>query len=216
MTSRRTAEVQVTGRPTGTRAWRSHVAAELGGWDAGPAVRLDFVIAPSHWVDLDTLAHTTLQGLRDAGALRPRFAGLEELTATKRHGEPLGVRIAAAKAPKPPAESLMEAAAPVVPRVGDRDSKRAWRDVLSAAWGERPPLTTQVWVELSLPVRGALPARVEVVLDALEPVLGRDPRGRARQEFFPNDDRIVWLRVRRAASGPPRRLRLGGVRTAAE
>ncbi|MDQ3276200.1 MAG: hypothetical protein M3Q39_14545, partial [Actinomycetota bacterium] len=50
---------------------------------------------------------------------------------------------------------------------------------------------------------------LEVVLDALEPVLGRDPRGRQWQAFFPNDHRVVWLRVLRAADGPAVRLRLG-------
>ncbi|MDP9405978.1 MAG: hypothetical protein M3O86_05160, partial [Actinomycetota bacterium] len=68
--------------------------------------------------------------------------------------------------------------------------------------------------DVALCSAGALLSPLEVVLDALEPVLGRDQRGRDWQEFFPNDHVVTWLRVRRVARGPALTLRLGVVPTA--
>lgn len=67
---------------------------------------------------------------------------------------------------------------------------------------------------MALGVPGSLFGPLEVVLDALEPILGRDPRGRDWQEFFPNDDRITWLRVRRTQpSAKPLSLAIGSITT---
>ncbi len=63
-----------------------------------------------------------------------------------------------------------------------------------------------MWADVALHGGGSLLGPLEVTLDALEPVLGRDPRGRDWQEFFPNDHVIGWLRVRachaRAGAAP--------------
>ncbi len=172
---------------------------------------MEFVLPPRYWVDLDTLMETTAQGLRDAGALAPRYAGLDVVVATKRFGPTPGATITAfaardldGAAPSTPVLSVDHDA---VPRPGHRDRKRAWRERLEQAWG-KPPLQGHVWADVTLDVPGSLLAPVEVVLDALEPVLGRDPRGRDWQEFFPNDDRIEWLRVRRR-HGVALRLEMG-------
>lgn len=51
------------------------------------------------------------------------------------------------------------------------------------------------WVWIQTRDRRSLEALMKPVIDGLEPLLGRDPRGRLR--FVPNDHLIVWLRVTR-------------------
>lgn len=171
------------------------------------------MLRPGKWVDLDTLTESTARGLRDAGAIPPRYHGLDALVATKRFASPTGVTVRHAtdqeRSGPPPGEVEIDAHHTVVPRPGNRDAKRAWREVLAVAWGQRPALAGDVWADVSFAITGSLLGPLEVVLDALEPVLGRDPRGRGWQEFFPNDDRIVWLRVRRRQHGPAVSLQLG-------
>ena len=175
-------------------------------------VSFAFVLVDGTWVDLDTLVETTAQGLRDAGALEPRYRGLDGLVATKSFGSPAQARVSPLPASllqsPPPGPVLLDVADDVVPRPGNRDAKRAWRHQLARGWRDGPPLTGSVWAEVTLDIPGSLFGPLEVILDALEPVLGRDPRGRDWQEFFPNDDRVTWLRVRRAA-GRAVRLRMG-------
>lgn len=202
------------GLPTGTPAWRQLVARHTQGMVVADGVQLDLVLPPNRWVDVDTLAEKTLQGLRDAGALPPRYAGLDALLATKGEGLPTGVGIGMVTAAvigrrRVPGPADLEVTADLLPRPGHRDIKRAWRERLARAWGPQAPMDGDVWADVELPVTGSLLAPLEVVLDALEPVLGRDPRGRAWQEFFPNDHRITWLRVRRGVAGSLLRLRLG-------
>ena len=162
---------------------------------------LRFELPPGAWIDLDTLVETTVAGLRDAGILRPRFAGLDAIAATKRFGTSPGVVIsptpASALAGAPPGTAVLAVRTDLVPRAGNREAKRAWRATLAQAWAGRAELAGPSWADVRLGVTGSLLGPLEVVLDALEPVLGRDPRGRDWQEFFPNDDRIQWLRVRR-------------------
>lgn len=135
------------------------------------------------------------------------------MVATKQFGASPGVLVRAAPAETllghPPGTAALDATSTDLPRPGRRDAKRVWRDELAAAWGGAAPLTGAVFADVALRVSGSLLAAVEVVLDALEPVLGRDPRGRDWQEFFPNDHRIEWLRIRRASDGPLLRLCLG-------
>jgi len=176
----------------------------------GPAqLRLDFVV--SHWVDIDTLAQTTLAGLRDAGWYGRGLSGLRALLATKTaEGEP-GVTIAGAKVDRlsAPGTTALEVFHEVVPR--DRTAVRRWSQVLARAWGDRAHLDDRSsWIDVALGGggRGSLLGRLEPILDALEPVLGRDPRGRT--ELFPNDHLVTWLRVRRGAADQPLlQLRLG-------
>lgn len=174
----------------------------------------DFELPHGAWIDLDTLVEATAAGLRDAGALRQRYAGLDAVVATKRFGDTPGATVfplaAGELGDAPPGDVQLDASSEVIPRAGNRESKRAWRAVLAEAWGERPTLTQPSWADVTLGVAGSLLGPLEVVLDALEPVLGRDRRGREWQEFFPNDDWIQWLRVRRRPA-PGLHLALGAL-----
>jgi hypothetical protein len=181
-------------------------------------LRLDFTLRPRQFVDLDTLTETALGGLRDAGLHARGFPDLDVVLATlRREGAP-GLDITTAEAAPlrqavPPGPAALDVAAEHVPPA-TAAGKRAWRQRIAAAWSAPPLLTELVWADVALAVPGSILGPLEVVLDALEPVLGRDPRGRDRQEFFPGDDRIVWLRVRRESrrGAPPLRLRLGPAR----
>lgn len=204
----------ISGRPTGAPTWRQHVAAQAATVAGGASgLELAFTLPPTAWVDVDTLVENTLAGLRDAGALAPRYAGLDALVATKSVGEVTGALVQLVDATtvqrrRPPGRVELEVSSPRMPRAADRAQKRAWRERIAEQWRPRPQLVDDVWADVALGVRGSLLGPLEVVLDALEPVLGRDARGRDWQEFFPNDHRVLWLRVsRQAASGV--RLRLG-------
>lgn len=225
----------VAGEPRGGGQWRAAVAAaawpltlaradidprsapELVGkgmmrprLQPGPTeLRLDFVVR--HWVDLDTILSSTLAGLRDAGWYGRGFGGLRGLLATKTAVGRPGATITGARVTRerPPGGVALELAHEVLPR--DRAGVRRWRDALAAAWAGRPPLDqAPSWVDVSLggDRSRSLLGGLEPVLDALEPVLGRDPRGRT--ELFPNDHLVTWLRVRRGpVDDPPLRVRLG-------
>jgi len=199
----------------GTPAWRAAVAAAAAGSAGmGDGALLAFRLPAGRWVDLDTLVVATLSGARDAGALAPGLRGLDALLATKGAGDPpgaelRGVRAASLRRRRVPGPEAVAVSSDRLPRPGQRSHKLAWRDAISTAWGDRPVLDGDVWTDVALRVDGSLLGPLEVVLDALEPVLGRDPRGRQWQAFFPNDHRVVWLRVLRAAVGPAVRLRLG-------
>jgi len=213
----------------GTRAWRAAVAtATASAGPLGDGVMLRFRLPAGRWVDLDTLVAATLSGVRDAGGLPPGMRGLDAVLATKASGEPPGVDVrsvaaAALRRRRVPGTEAVAVSSDHLARPGQRARKLAWRDAIAEAWGERPPLEGQpssseavgqrdVWADVALRVDGSLLGPLEVVLDALEPVLGRDPRGRGWQVFFPNDHRITWLRVIRALRGPAVRLRLGPLR----
>ncbi len=220
----------VPGEPSGARprtggSFRERVASEAAdartGTEPVDGLELAFTLRPAHWVDLDTLTETTLAGLRDAGILPRGHHGLDALVATKSFGEPSGLIVRSCRAadlcdlPEPGAV-LLDVAGPALPSAPDRAAKRDWRARVEASWRSRPTAVGDLWAEVVHAEAGSIMRGLEALLDVLEPALGRDPRGRPWQEFFPYDDRIVWLRVRRAASGPPRRLRLGRVRAPAE
>ena len=202
----------IQGVPTGAAGWRRTVAEAGSRLPRGGVWGLDFRLPEGRWVDIDTLVESTAAGLRDAGVLAPRLAGLDGIVATKGFGGSPGVDIrvldAAVLADDPPGPVALDVASDAVP-AARRDAKRMWRATLERRWAARGVLSGAVWADVALAGGGSLLGRLEVVLDALEPVLGRDPRGRPWQEFFPNDDRIEWLRVRRDPAGPALRLQLG-------
>ncbi|MGI8574931.1 MAG: hypothetical protein ACR2MA_06220 [Egibacteraceae bacterium] len=208
----------IPGLPTGvsrrSQSWRATVASQAGSFPVGTAhLLVEFTLPPGRWVDLDTILMTTVAGLRDAGVYRRGLSRLESVVATKAVGAEVGVWLGPAAtlgASEPPGPLLLRVEAPRPP-APELSAKRAWRARVQAAWGERPPLGGSVWAAVTLTGQGSLLGRLEVVLDALEPVLGRDLRGRDWQEFFPADDRIDWLRVRRSEQGPGLLLQLGPV-----
>ncbi len=207
----------VEGRPAAAlrsqadRAWRSSVAEVGRGLGDTRAVRLDFTLAAGRWVDLDSLVEVAVAGLRDGG-----MTALDALIATKRDGAVSGLTVTPADpatltAQPPPGPTAVTVEAPTLPLPGRREAKEALRDRLASAWDSRPLLEGDVWADLALATAGSLLAAMEPALDTLEPVLGRDPRGQPRQQFFPFDDRIVWLRIHRT-TGPAVTLSLGPVR----
>lgn len=215
--------LHVPGEPSGARprtgtSFRERVAlhAAAHAEEIVPVQALDlaFTLRPGHWVDLDTLTETALAGLRDAGVLPRGLRGLDAVLATKRFGEDRGLRLArlptkAVLGAAPLGPVALEVAGPALGSSPDREAKRAWRDLVAAAWGNRRPPAADVWVEVARSDARSITGGLEALLDVLEPVLGRDPRGRPWQEFFPNDDRIVWLRTVRGPGDAPLRLRLG-------
>lgn len=213
--------ISVEGSPTGpgrTRVqptWRERVAAAAAGTPPADGLTLAFTLEPDRWIDLDTVVEETLAGLRVAGTCRRGFAGLDAVLATRRDGDPPGVVVEAVGAGalarrRLPGPAALDAGGEDLPRPGHVAAKRAWRAQLADAWTREPLRDTPVWADLQLRVRGSLLGPLEPALDALEPVLGRDPRGRDWQEFFPNDHHIRWLRVRRSPTlAGPLRLRLG-------
>lgn len=188
------------------------MAAAARGLGPAEGIRLSFTLVAGRWVDLDSLVEVAVGGLRDAGVLGRH--GLDALVATKAEGEVPGlvlerVRPDHLSAEAPPGPATLAVATDVVPHPGHRDRMRALRAEVAAAHGGRPPMEGAVWADIGLRGSGSLLGPMEPVLDALEPVLGRDPRGQPRQEFFPNDDRITWLRLARSDQGPALRLALG-------
>jgi hypothetical protein len=205
--------VWVEGRPAAAartaadRNWRVAVAAVTATLGEARAVRLDFVVSPGRWVDLDSMVEVAVAGLRDGG-----ITALDALVATKREGPVSGLTLARADPARieaPPGPPAVTVEAPVLPLPGRREAKHALRDHLAAAWGNQPLLEGEVWVDLGLATTGALLPAMEPALDTLEPILGRDPRGQPRQHFFPNDHLVVWLRVRRSRGPAAVTLSLG-------
>jgi hypothetical protein len=200
------------GRSAEDRAWRSAVAASAAKLGLLRAVGIDLTVRPGRWVDLDSLLEVVVAGLRDGGAVAPGLRTLDGLVATKREAAPEGAHLTALDpaevwAAVPPGPTCLRVEADVVPRPGDRTGKRRLRGLVGGqAHGH---LAGAVWADVALGVPGSLLTPLEPTLDALEPVLGRDPRGRTGQEFFPNDHLIGWLRVRRTTDPPPLRLSLG-------
>lgn len=196
------------------RAWRAAVAGAAAGLRVEDGLRLRFVLPPQRWVDLDSIVHPAIAGLRDGGSLPAEARALSALLATREDGDDPGVEITPVPSDElaavpDPGDVAIDASTASVPRPGDTASKRAWRAELAETWDAPPLDAPAVWCDVALTGSSSLLGPLEVVLDALEPVLGRDPRGQARQEFFPNDHTIRWLRVRRAADGPSLALRLG-------
>ena len=207
--------VTVKGLPSGARSWRQAVAEQAVGVVVEDGLELAFSLPPGRWVDLDTVTETTVAGLRDAGAVAPGLAGLDAIVAARADSLHAGVTIRAAPATglvrrDPPGPVALVATSDSTLRP-DRGSKRAWRNVIADSWGTRAALTDGVWADVVVAGSRSLLATLEITLDALEPVLGRDPRGQQSQEFFPNDHLIRWLRVRRRTEGAPLTLNLGPV-----
>lgn len=150
-------------------------------------------------VDLDNLVRPVLAGLRDAGVFARGFPGLVALGASKVSSADTGVTIHL-DAPvgwlpeAHRASGLLDVVSSVVPTDGDVDSKRAWREAVATAWTVEP-VAHEVWVSAVLRTTRSLEGLMKPIIDGLEPILGRDPRGRL--EFVPNDHLVTWLTFRK-------------------
>lgn len=210
--------VRVNGTPIGgedprEHAWRASVAAEAKrlGISSVKSVSLGFTLDPGRRVDVDNLARPALAGLRDAGWFTRGYKTLDRLVVTKAQGEDVGVEIVPS-APPPDLDTDVDVqivSKNVVPSEGKHDVKRMWRDAVRDTWS-RPPLEGPVEVQLGFRTKLSLVDLLKPNIDALEPVLGRDPRGRL--EFCPLDDKIARLHAWRISGDFAMIVRIVSVR----
>lgn len=177
------------------------MAAAAEGLGQASTVVLAFRLEPRRTVDLDNLVRPVLAGLRDAGVFVRGFAGLDTLVASKAFSENAGVTIwLDTPVDRPPTEqpalALTEVESDVLPTEGNLESKHAWRDAVASMWTVEP-VTNDVWIDAVVRSGRSLEGLMKPIIDGLDPILGRDPRGRL--EFVPNDHLVTWLRFRRDA-----------------
>lgn len=156
-------------------------------------------------IDLDNLVRPALDALRDAGVFGRGFRDLDALVAAKAAASPVGLGVMLMTAQetgsvRPLAGVLLTLEHGGLPRDGNRVAKVRWREAVAQAWPYAPlqglPVVLDVRVSTSLSFKDLL----KPIIDGLEPVLGRDPRGHL--EFSPNDHLITGLRMLRSP-GPP-------------
>lgn len=199
----------IAGEDARERAWRDAVADALRDHaptaEAHLGVALSFVLHSDRVrLDLDNLVRPALDALRDSGAALRGFSNVDAVLATKSAGEEAGLRVTIGKSGlvssvDAPGAMLFTARSEVIPRDGSADSKMQWRQAVAASWAALPIPAGAVFVDIATSSELSLKDILKPVIDGLEPVLGRDPRGRL--EFCPQDERVVWLRAQRADLG---------------
>jgi hypothetical protein len=205
---------QAAENPPKDAVWRREIARELRGYK--PQIRelsLDFELEPRRLrVDLDNLARLAVSGLRDAGVITRGTDDIRSIVMTKRPGSKVGLGVGFVwtedeVVPEPfPNGPDLDVAADLLPSEDSIAQKLAWRDAIAAAWPQLP-VDGFVGVEITTTRRVSLVGLLKPVIDGLEPYLGREPLGAGR--LRPRDERVVWLKVSRAADGPVLRVRAG-------
>lgn len=204
----------IAGEDRRERAWRNEITTTAA--DAGApcsrGVSLHFCLEVGRArIDLDNLIRPALDALRDAGVFGRGFRDLDALVAAKAAASPVGLEVTLMTAKDvgalpPPGELLLTVEDWGLPRDGDRVAKLRWREAIAQAWPYEPlqglPAALDIAVDTVLSFKDLL----KPIIDGLEPVLGRDPRGHL--EFSPNDHLITWLRVLRSPRPPTLRLQL--------
>lgn len=167
------------------------------GQPAATSVHLDFRVEPSRVVDLDNLVRPALAGLRDAGVFLRGYAELHTIIATKHASTSPGLTIALdpARPPLPAWQTGPEltVASDRLPVEGNRESKLAWRDAVTAAC--LLMASGNVAVDIEVRAHRSLEGLMKPIIDGLEAVLGSEVGG--GHEFHPKDHLISWLRIRR-------------------
>jgi hypothetical protein len=212
-------QVRVNGTPIGgedprEQAWRASVAAEASrlGIANVNCVSLAFTLEPGRRVDVDNLARPALAGLRDAGWFTRGYKTLDRLVVTKTHGANVGVEILPTAAP-PNLDADVDVqifSKNIIPSEAKHDIKRMWRDAVRDTW-QKPAMDGPVEVQLGFRTKLSLVDLLKPNIDALEPVLGRDPRGRL--EFCPLDDKITRLSAWRISGDFAMVVRVIGARS---
>lgn len=196
------------------RAWRAAITTAAVEAGAGPrrGVSLRFCLEPGRArIDLDNLVRPALDALRNAGVFGRGFRDLHTLVASKTTGSPVGLRVGSVD---PEDVGDLPTIGPLLlglehgelPREGDRDSKMRWREAVARAWPYQPLHGLSFGVGITVSTALSFKDLLKPIIDGLEPVLGRDPRGRL--EFSPNDHLITWLLVARSTSPAILRLQL--------
>ena len=206
----RTAMLHVQGSPIGgenpphEQRWRAAIAAAATTIEPAAAVQLHFRLEPHRKIDLDNLVRPALAGLRDAGVLTRGYRSLDAMLATKTSADDeVGVDIDPTTvdvviAVEQPTVAAMVVADTVLPKDGDRSSKRHWRDTVGRQ--QAPIEDNAVWLDIAVNTALSLEGLLKPIIDGLDPVLGIDPT--AILEFTPNDDRVEWLRIHRQLDLP--------------
>lgn len=185
------------------RRWREQVAAAVTGQGSARSIRLDFRLESGRRdLDLDNLVRPAVAGLRDAAVLARAFVGLDCIHATKSVGERPGLVVTLDptddRAAWPPSPRLLEVQADWIP--GDEsEGRRRWNDRVRDSYVD-DPIEGTAWVEIAVSDGRSLVGVMKPVLDGLEPILGRDPRGRADYRS-PNDHLVTDLRMTRGRDG---------------
>lgn len=199
--------IEITASPIGgenpphDQAWRRLVAERAAGQAPVAAIGLHFRLRRGRRVDLDNLVRPAVAGLQDAGVFSYGFRNLDLLVASKVQDDHEGLRVDvdAVAQPGPWSHAVLAVAALALPREDDRASKAAWRDTIRDCYAGSP-VDGPVWVDMAARTTGSLVALMKPIIDGLEPLLGRDPRGRL--EFVPNDHQVERLTVRRQLQLP--------------
>ena len=197
--------ISISGSPIGgenpphEQGWRERVAEHCAEAAPSRSVALAFRVEPHRRVDLDNLIRPALAGMRDAGIFRWGYRNLDLLVAAKQPTDSPGLDIVLDDSEvrahlDRPGPVLLRATSSTLPRDGDRASKAAWRDRVAGSLIDRIN-GDECWVVIETNTTLSLEGIMKPVIDGLEPLLGRDPRGRL--EFVPHDDKIVYLVVRR-------------------
>ncbi len=164
-----------------------------------------FRVEASRRVDLDNLVRPGLAGLRDAGIFTWGYRNLDLIVATKQTSDSPGLDVVLDEAGVGerlgrPGPVLLRATTSTPPRDGDRPSRIAWRECVADSLDHQVDVD-ECWVEIDASTTRSLEGVMKPVIDGLEPLLGRDPRGRL--EFVPNDDKIIHLVVQRQRDASP-------------
>lgn len=204
----------IAGEDRRERAWRTEItttAADAGApRSRGASLHFWLEVCRAR-IDLDNLVRPALDALRDAGVFGRGFRDLDALVAAKTAASPVGLGVTLmpaedVRALQPPGELLLTMEHRGLPRDGNRVSKVRWLEAIAQAWPHEPleglPVGLDIRVDTALSFKDLL----KPIIDGLEPVLGRDPRGHL--EFSPNDHLVTWLRVVRSTGPPTLRLQL--------
>lgn len=179
------------------RRWREQVATAAAGQRVTRSLVFDFRVESGRRdLDLDNLVRPAVAGLRDAEVLARGFAGLDRIHATKSIDDPPGLAVTLDPADEvltwPPSPSPLEVHADWIPNEAS-ESRRRWNDRVRDSYAGGP-ISGTAWVEITVSDGRSLVGVMKPVLDGLEPILGRDPRGRADYRS-PNDHLVTHLRI---------------------
>lgn len=209
--------LEVAGQPIGgedarEHAWRDRIAMAAVGAGEHESVHLHFRMAEPDRVDLDNLVRPVLAGLRDADVFRRGYGNLRAVSAEKTSERLAGVVMSLGRSAAAPKPAFVTVTSAELPHAEQPATRSAWRARVAEAYSG-PAISAHVYVDVAVSTPRSMEGLMKPIIDGLEPVLGRDPRGRL--VHVPNDHLVRWLRFRRVPDGPRLTMRLGLLRARA-